>query len=586
MHSRRGARVANVEPLGQAGTASGDDAAAYAARARRLGLSFAPFVDLAHSAEPYTAAAIRDATFAMSAYGERLAYIAPPESQMPHVQQWLRANPAARARLRVTTPAAIRSALERADASALLDNAVNGLARAHPRFSAAVVATRAQVVAWLVIAAAIVAAFALAPTVALSLPDVVGALFFFGVSAIRLVAASRVAAQAMPQPVTPVVADDLPVYTILVPLYREAHLLPELVASLERLEWPRERLDIKLVLEASDPETVRAAAHAIRGRAGYEVVVVPQGGPQTKPKALSFALPLARGEFVAVYDAEDRPHPAQLRQAHAAFAAAGPEVACIQASLVIDNAAAGWLPLMFAVEYAALFDGLLPTLAAHDMPLPLGGTSNHFRRGALEAVGGWDPFNVTEDADLGLRFARLGYRALTMPLATHEDAPVALRAWLNQRTRWFKGWMQTWLVHTRSPVRLARELGVNGLLGFMLVGTGLIVSSLIYPIYLVSLVVAVADPLGMWTRGGLLAAAMLGVNLFNLIAGYVAMAMLSGRALAARGRRVPRGSLALLPLYWLLMSLAAYRAVWELARRPHHWAKTEHAHHVPPLPSP
>ena len=188
---------------------------------------------------------------------------------------------------------------------------------------------------------------------------------------------------------------------------------------------------------------MHAATRVLRGRLGYEIVVVPQGGPRTKPKALSFALPLARGEFVTVYDAEDRPHPGQLREAHATFATAGPELACVQASLVIDNASAGWLPLMFAVEYAALFDGLLPTLAAHAMPLPLGGTSNHFRRAALEAVGGWDPFNVTEDADLGLRFARFGYRALTMPLATHEDAPVTFRAWLNQRTRWFKGWMQT-----------------------------------------------------------------------------------------------------------------------------------------------
>jgi len=236
--ARQGARVANVEPLGQAETGSGDDVAAYAARAQRLGLSFVAFVDLLKSAEPFAAPAIRDATFAMSASGDRLAYIAPPESRMPEVQRWLRAYPAARARLRVTTPAAIRSALERTGASSLLDNAVNGLARAHPRFSAETVATRGQIVAWLLIAAAAIAAVAFAPIVALSLPDLVGALFFFGVSAIRLVAANRIQPRAAVMQPHRASASDLPVYTVLVPLYREAHLVSELVASLDRLDWP------------------------------------------------------------------------------------------------------------------------------------------------------------------------------------------------------------------------------------------------------------------------------------------------------------------------------------------------------------
>jgi cellulose synthase/poly-beta-1,6-N-acetylglucosamine synthase-like glycosyltransferase len=211
------------------------------------------------------------------------------------------------------------------------------------------------------------------------------------------------------------------------------------------------------------------------------------------------------------------------------------------------------------------------------MPIPLGGTSNHFRRSALEAVGGWDPFNVTEDADLGLRLARLGYRSGTLDLPTLEEAPAAVGPWLRQRTRWFKGWMQTWLVHTRDPRRLARELGPRGSLGFTLIGTGLIVSSLIYPVYLVTLVAMATNPLGLWGDGGILAAVVIGVNLFNLVAGYVAMAMLSGRALKRRGRRIETGGLILLPLYWLLMSLASYRAVFELALRPHHWAKTPHS---------
>jgi hypothetical protein len=210
------------------------------------------------------------------------------------------------------------------------------------------------------------------------------------------------------------------------------------------------------------------------------------------------------------------------------------------------------------------------------MPLPLGGTSNHFRREALAAVGGWDPFNVTEDADLGLRLARHGYRAATLTLPTWEAAPERLRPWFAQRTRWFKGWMQTWLVHTRRPVRLAWQLGPRGLAGFAAVGTGLIVSSLVYPVYLATLVAVATDPQRLWGDGGILAAVVVGVDLFNLVAGYVAMALLAGRSLRRRGRPVEPRGLVLLPVYWLLMSLASYRAVAELLLRPHHWAKTPH----------
>jgi cellulose synthase/poly-beta-1,6-N-acetylglucosamine synthase-like glycosyltransferase len=194
----------------------------------------------------------------------------------------------------------------------------------------------------------------------------------------------------------------------------------------------------------------------------------------------------------------------------------------------------------------------------------------------LEAVGGWDPFNVTEDADLGVRLARFGYRASTLDTATLEDAPEALLPWLRQRTRWFKGWTQTLLVHTRSPRRLARELGLRGLLGFLLIGPGMIVSSLIYPVHVVTLLTMVTNPLLLWGDSGPLAALVVGIDLFNLVAGYMAMAVLSDRALRLRGRGHEARGLVLLPLYWLLMSLASYRALVELAIRPHHWAKTPH----------
>jgi cellulose synthase/poly-beta-1,6-N-acetylglucosamine synthase-like glycosyltransferase len=368
--------------------------------------------------------------------------------------------------------------------------------------------------------------------------------------------------------------DRLPVYSILVPLYGEAHLAGEIVAALRRIDWPADRLDIKLLVEADDPATRRAAQRAAGG-APFEVVTVPPLGPRTKPKALAFALPLCRGDFVTVYDAEDRPHPEQIREAYATFAATGPELACLQAPLLIEREPGGPIARFFALEYSALFDGLLPALADLGLPLPLGGTSNHFRRAALEKVGGWDPFNVTEDADLGIRLARWGYRSGTLRLPTIEEAPPHMAAWLRQRTRWFKGWIQTWLVHTRQPLRLASQIGMRQLAGFVLVGIGMLVSAMIHPIYLGTLIAVAADPSRLWS-GGVAGAAMLGINVFNFFAGYLAMTMLARRTMALRGRGEKAWLLLALPLYWLMMSVAGYRAIGQLIARPHHWDKTPH----------
>jgi cellulose synthase/poly-beta-1,6-N-acetylglucosamine synthase-like glycosyltransferase len=250
----------------------------------------------------------------------------------------------------------------------------------------------------------------------------------------------------------------LPVYSVLVPLYREQAVVGQLIASLERLNWPRSKLDIKLVCERDDFDTIGE----IRARAlpsNYELVLVPTGGPRTKPKALNYALQFARGEIIAVFDAEDRPHPDQLLEAWQAFQRGGDQLACVQAPLIIGNFRQNLLTRMFAFEYATLFRGLLPWLASQGLVIPLGGTSNHFRRSCLDQVGGWDAYNVTEDADLGMRLARFGYGIDVITRGTVEDAPVDYSVWHKQRTRWIKGWMQTWLVHGRNPYATWRELG-------------------------------------------------------------------------------------------------------------------------------
>jgi hypothetical protein len=233
----------------------------------------------------------------------------------------------------------------------------------------------------------------------------------------------------------------LPSFTIVIALYKEAAVARQLARALDRLDYPRAKLDIKFIVEGDDRETAEALRqHA--PRAPHEIIVAPEGAPRTKPRALNAATPFARGSLVAVFDAEDLPEPRQLRRAAARFSRLPPDVACLQASLAIDNGARNWIAALFAIEYAALFDVYNKGLAFMGLPLFLGGTSNHFRIEALRAVGFWDAYNVTEDADLGLRLARAGYRIETFASETFQEAPAIFGALVKQRTRWLKGWMR------------------------------------------------------------------------------------------------------------------------------------------------
>ena len=233
---------------------------------------------------------------------------------------------------------------------------------------------------------------------------------------------------------------DLPVYTVVVAMYREGSVAPKLVAALDAFDYPKAKLDIKLAIECGDKETLTALI-ALRLPPRYEIVIAPPGAPRTKPRACNIALEAARGELLAVYDAEDEPAPDQLRKAAAGFAA-DPSLDALQGRLKIANAGDNWLTFMFAVEYAALFELINPGLCALDLPIALGGSTNHFRTSALRRVGGWDAWNVTEDADLGLRLARFGARVGALDSDTWEEAPNELGNWFRQRVRWQKGWMR------------------------------------------------------------------------------------------------------------------------------------------------
>ena len=352
-------------------------------------------------------------------------------------------------------------------------------------------------------------------------------------------------------------------------------MAPALVQAMAALDYPQNKLEIVFITEADDDET-RAALDTSGMTGNMRVLVVPEGAPQTKPRALNFALAVASGDMIAVYDAEDIPEPDQLLHAVAAFHSSPVPLACVQARLNVYNGGASLAARQFMLEYTALFDAILPALACLGLPLPLGGTSNHFRREDLEAAGGWDPFNVTEDADLGFRLARLGKTVGLIDSTTWEEAPVTLRGWLGQRTRWLKGWMQTYLVHMRQPKRLLAELGIKRFLGFQVLMAGLILSALVHPLFLGVVLLELHGGTLLAAPGGELSRLVLGFGLCNLTASYVSTMALSAVTSRRRGRGRLIASSFLTPLYWLAISVAAWRALFELCWAPYHWEKTAH----------
>ncbi|MEL7174476.1 MAG: glycosyltransferase family 2 protein, partial [Pseudomonadota bacterium] len=282
-------------------------------------------------------------------------------------------------------------------------------------------------------------------------------------------------------------AMDWPVISILVPLYREAEMVPRLLASLERLDYPRHCLEVCLIVEERDFPT-QEAIDAMRLPRWARMIVVPDGAPRTKPRALNYALGFCRGRIVGILDAEDRPEPGQLKAVASALRTLPRRVACVQCQLSYFNARENWITRCFQLEYSIWFDVLLRGFERLGLPVPLGGTSVYFRRGALEAVGGWDAHNVTEDADLGMRLFRRGWRVRVLSVRTEEEANCRPLPWIRQRSRWLKGYLLTWLSHIRRPVALWREMGPRGFLGFNVLFLGAACSYLAMPLFWISVI--------------------------------------------------------------------------------------------------
>lgn len=476
----------------------------------------------------------------------------------------------------VTTPSAIRRASWKVGESRRVTEAVRGLFDTLQPLSARLVVTGDQgfIAGTSLCLLSLLLVFA--PMVAVMLGHMLLSLFHMAALFLRIGAVSHGRRYRKPEVSLDLGGDLLPTYTVMVALYREAAVVPQLIEALDALDWPRSLLDVKLVCEADDHETLEAIRLANPGP-HIEVVSVPAMAPRTKPKALTYALAGARGEFLTIYDAEDRPHPQQLREAYHTFRLGPPNLACLQAPLIIGNAGESWISAIFALEYSALFRRLLPALGFYRMPLPLGGTSNHFKTSLLKLSGGWDPYNVTEDADLGMRLCRMGYRSSTLTLPTYEDAPTEFRVWLAQRTRWYKGWLQTWLVLMRQPIRTAREMGPLSFIVFQLLVGGMLVAALSHPGLIVFITLSILSLMQIPApQPNVFTTMMLMMDIFNILGSYAVFFVLGATPMTDREKKGMGWKWAMIPVYWMAVSLAAWKAVIELRLKPFHWNKTPH----------
>ena len=477
----------------------------------------------------------------------------------------------------VTTDWDVQRALRTVWREEVVHEAVSSLAERRPDESASTVFTWPQVASAVVAALAVVVGLVLdASTTVVVLLGIVNVTIGLAVGAKALISTVGTASETVEQVTDAEVAAltdaELPHYTILVPVYQEAGIVGLLMKNLSSLDYPREKLEILLLLEEDDPETLQAALAAAPPDI-VRILVVPHSMPKTKPRACNVGLSFARGDLVVIYDAEDRPDPDQLKKSVVAFAKGGADLVCVQAALNYFNAEENLLTRMFTLEYSSWFDYTLPGLDALRLPIPLGGTSNHFRSDMLRELGGWDPFNVTEDADLGVRASARGGRVAVVNSTTYEEANMAVGNWLRQRSRWIKGYMQTFLVHSRHPVRLVRAIGLRQAIGFLLTIGGTPATFLLTPVLWVLFGLYLAFPgrfspaLPPWLEY---------VSLANLLIGNGLIVYLS---LLAGFKRRSYGLVAyalLSPFYWMLHSIASYKAAWQLVTKPFYWEKTQH----------
>lgn len=374
--------------------------------------------------------------------------------------------------------------------------------------------------------------------------------------------------------------ENWPIYTVLCPLYKESQVIPQFVNAMSRMDYPKDRLQVLLLLEEDDTQTIEAAKNQ-KLPEFIQIVIVPDAHPKTKPKASNYGLRFAKGKYTTIYDAEDVPDPLQLKKSVLAFKNLGPEVVCVQAKLNFYNPKQNLLTRIFTAEYSLWFDLVLTGLHSIGAPIPLGGTSNHFPTEKLRELHGWDSFNVTEDCDLGMRLVKRHYKTAVIDSVTFEEANSSLMNWMLQRTRWIKGYIQTYLVHMRNPLDFHKSWREPHFITFQVIVGGKILSMIINPLMWVITIsyFVFRSTFGAWVEQ-FYPAPILYMAVFSLIFGNFLYMYYYMIGCAKRDYDDLMKYVFFVPLYWLGMSIAAWRAIGEMFFQPHYWSKTKHGLHL------
>ena len=383
---------------------------------------------------------------------------------------------------------------------------------------------------------------------------------------------------------------ELPFYTILLPVFKESEVIYKLASNLQNMNYPLEKLDVKLLIESDDEVTFNAVKN-LKFPCLFDPVIIPYAQPKTKPKACNYGLHFSKGKYLTIYDAEDIPDSDQLKMVHTLFQKIPDDYIVIQCALNYYNKTENYLTRMFTLEYSYWFDYMLPGLDGLKVPIPLGGTSNHFKFDKLIELGGWDGFNVTEDADLGLRANSKGYKVTVLNSSTYEEANNAFYNWIRQRSRWIKGYMQTYLVHMRNPIKLLKEVGWIGFLGVQFFIGGTFFTFLVYPILLLLFIFHLIITLDyaesmIWSSSNsndisnliqlIFPEWVTFISTFNFLAGNILMIFINMIAVFRRRSYNLILFTVTNPIYWLMHSISAYKGLFQLIYKPFYWEKTNH----------
>ncbi|MCM8819009.1 MAG: glycosyltransferase [Candidatus Omnitrophica bacterium] len=364
---------------------------------------------------------------------------------------------------------------------------------------------------------------------------------------------------------------DWPLYSILLPIYKEKEIFNQLYSAIEKLDYPKDKLDIILLIEEDDIE-IKELLKNIKLPSYWRIIEIPNFYPKTKGKALNFGLKEAKGVYLVIYDAEDIPESNQLKKAVIGFKKVLENVICLQSKLNYYNPYQNLLTKWFTAEYSSWFDLYLPGIDSIEAPIPLGGTSNHFKTEVLKKLKGWDPFNVTEDCDLGIRIFMSGYKTKILDTTTWEEANSELNNWIKQRSRWVKGYIQTYFVHLRNPFNLVKKIGFKNFLHFNLIVGGNFFVLCFNPIAWISLLIWIFSSRKVYFPNFF----FLFITPILLIGNVIFIIINILGVLKRKWYKLIFPAL-LTPLYWILMSIGALKGLIQFFKNPHYWEKTEHA---------